>query len=60
MRGRRRLRRALASVSLLDRDKQKQVPRLLRRVTETFSEIGDERLSLLGRLLSIAEMTQYP
>lgn len=54
------LRAALASVPLLDRHKQEQLPRLLRRVTETFSEIGDERLSLVGRLQRIAEMTQYP
>jgi excisionase family DNA binding protein len=54
-----RLRGALASVPVLDRDKREQVPRLLRRVAETFSEIGEERLSLLGRLQRIAEMTQY-
>jgi excisionase family DNA binding protein len=53
------LRDALASVPVLDRDKRKQVPRLLGRVAETFSEIGEERLSLLVRLERIAEMTQY-
>ena len=53
------LREALASVPVLDREKQAQVPRLLQRVTETFSEIGEERLSFLGRLQRIAEMTQY-
>ena len=54
-----RLRAALASVPVLDRDRQEQVPRLLGRVAETFSEIGEERLNLLGRLQRIAEMTQY-
>jgi excisionase family DNA binding protein len=54
------LRAALALVPRLDRHRHEQVAVLLRRVTETFSEIGDERLSLLGRLQRIAEMTQYP
>jgi ligand-binding sensor protein len=54
-----RLRSALASVPVLDQSRQEQVPRLLQRVAETFSEIGEERLSLLGRLQRIAEMTQY-
>jgi ligand-binding sensor protein len=54
-----RLRDALASVPDLDRDKQELVPRLLRRVAETFSEMGEERLNLLGRLQRIAEMSQY-
>jgi len=55
----RELREALASAPVLDRERRAQVPRLLRRVAETFSEIGEERLSLLGRLQRIAEMTQY-
>jgi excisionase family DNA binding protein len=54
------LRDALSSVPILGRDRQEQVPRLLSRVAETFSEIGEERLRLLGRLQRIAEMTQYP
>ena len=40
--------------------RQQQVPRLLRRVAATFSEIGEERLNLLGRLQRIAEITGYP
>jgi excisionase family DNA binding protein len=54
-----RLRRALASVPVLDPSKQEQVPRLLLRVVETFSEIGEERQNLLERLQRIAEITQY-
>jgi excisionase family DNA binding protein len=54
-----RLSDALASVPVLDRDRREQIPRLLLRTTETFAEIGEERLSLLERLQRIAEMTQY-
>ena len=54
-----KLREAFASVPVLDQEKQAQIPRLLQRVVETFSEIGEERLNLLGRLQRIAEMTQY-
>ena len=54
-----RLRRALASVPVLDPRRQEQIPRLLLRVAETFSEIGEERQNLLERLQRIAEMTQY-
>ena len=53
-----RLRGALASVPVLKQGKQEQVPRLLRRVAETFSEIGEERLNLLGRLQRIAKITE--
>jgi excisionase family DNA binding protein len=55
--GRSRLQRALASVAVLDEDRRQQVPRLLHRVTATFSEIGEERLNLLGRLQRIAEIS---
>lgn len=54
------LQHALASVPVLDGGRRDQVPRLLSRVAETFSEIGEERLLLLSRLQRIAEMTQYP
>ena len=54
-----KLREAFASVPVLDQEKQAPIPRLLQRVVETFSEIGEERLNLLGRLQRIAEMTQY-
>ena len=40
---------------------ESQVPRtseLVRRVAETFSEIGQERLNLLSRLEKIAEMSR--
>jgi excisionase family DNA binding protein len=52
-----RLQRALASVPVLDEGRRRQVPRLLHRVAATFSEIGEERLSLLGRLQRIAEIS---
>lgn len=55
-----KLRQTLARVPVLDDAHQRQVPRLLHRVTATFSEIGEERLSLLGRLHRIAEITGYP
>lgn len=54
------LSQALAHVPVLDEARQHQVTRLLQRVAATFSEIGEERLSLLGRLRRIAEMTGYP
>lgn len=53
------LRQALARVPVLDETRRQQVPRLLHRVAATFSEIGEERLNLLGRLRRIAEMTGY-
>lgn len=53
-----RLLEALEDVRVLDPERQRQVPRLLQRVAATFSEIGEERLSLLGRLQRIAEITQ--
>jgi excisionase family DNA binding protein len=53
------LRDALALVPVLDRDRQRQVTRLVQRMAATFSEISAERLSLLGRLQRIAEITGY-
>jgi excisionase family DNA binding protein len=53
------LQAALAHVPVLDRDRQQQVTHLLRRVADTFCEIGAERLSFLGRLQRIAEITGY-
>ena len=44
--------RAMAEGQLL------RVPRLLQRVADTFSELGRERLELLGRLDKIAEMSR--
>jgi excisionase family DNA binding protein len=58
--GEQELRQALDRVAVLDETRRQQVPRLLRRVTATFSEIGEERLTLLGRLRRIGEMTGYP
>lgn len=55
-----KLQDALERVHILSEDRQRQVPRLLQRVTDTFSEIGEERLSLLGRLQRIAEITGQP
>jgi excisionase family DNA binding protein len=51
------LQQALASVRVLDEERRHQVPQLLYRVARTFSEIGQERLSLLGRLRRIAEIS---
>jgi excisionase family DNA binding protein len=48
------LQQSLASVPVLDAGRQQQVPPLVKRVAETFSEIGEERLNLLGRLQRIA------
>jgi len=53
------LQAALALVPVLDLDLQQQVTRLLQRMAATFSEIGAERLNLLGRLQHIAEITGY-
>ncbi len=50
---------ALALVPILDPDRQQQVTHLLQRMATTFSEIGAERLNLLGRLRHIAEITGY-
>jgi hypothetical protein len=35
-----------------------RVSRLLRRVADTFAEIGQERLSLISRLQNIAEISK--
>jgi ligand-binding sensor protein len=48
---------ALGRVPVLDEGRQGQVAALLARVAATFSEIGEERLSLLGRLQRIAEIS---
>lgn len=52
------LRSCLERVPVLDERRREQVPRLLQRTAVTFSEIGEERLSLLGRLRRISEITQ--
>jgi hypothetical protein len=49
---------ALARVPLLGETRRQQVPRLLQRVGAAFSEIGTERLELMGRLHRIAKITQ--
>jgi ligand-binding sensor protein len=53
-----RLEDALALVPVLSRDQREQVDRLLRQVSATIGEIGEERLALLGRLQRIAEISQ--
>jgi excisionase family DNA binding protein len=53
-----RLWKARTQVPVLDSERQHRVPTLLKRATETFSEIGEERLSLLERLQRIAEMSR--
>jgi excisionase family DNA binding protein len=52
------LRAAAGSVQLLQESQLFRVARLLRRVADTFSEIGQERVNLLGRLEKIAEMSK--
>lgn len=49
---------ALSEVTVLDGQRQQQIPLLVRQVAATFSEISEERLSLLNRLRRIAEITQ--
>jgi excisionase family DNA binding protein len=52
------MRQALNRVPVLDQGRQQQLSRLLERMVLTFSEIGEERLNLLGRLQRIAAITQ--
>jgi ligand-binding sensor protein len=49
---------AAGSVRLVPEADATHIAHLLYRVAETFSEIGQERLSLLRRLQSIAEMSR--
>jgi dephospho-CoA kinase len=52
------LRAAVDSVQVIPADNQLRISRLLRRVADTFSQIGQERVNLLGRLEKIAEMSR--
>jgi ligand-binding sensor protein len=52
------LRSAADTVRVVPESDTARVSRLLQRITSTFSEIGEERLSLLSRLKYIAEMSQ--
>jgi excisionase family DNA binding protein len=52
------LRAAADSVRVLPPEELERIPRLLQRVAETFGEIGEERMKLLGRLHHIAEMSK--
>lgn len=52
------LRAAVDTVRLIPEDQLPRVLRLMRRVAGTFSEIGQERVKLLGRLEKIAEMSK--
>jgi excisionase family DNA binding protein len=49
---------AAEGVRRLPGDALDRLPRLLQRVVDTFSEIGQERLNLLSRLQRIAEISQ--
>lgn len=51
------LQRALAQVPVFDQDQPERVTSLLRRLTDTLSEMGNERLSLLSRLQRIAQIS---
>jgi excisionase family DNA binding protein len=52
------LQAAAGTVRIVPADYLSRIARLLRRIAETFSEIGDERLSLLSRLQHISEMSR--
>jgi excisionase family DNA binding protein len=55
--GLRALQEALADVPILDESRRQQIPRLLQQFASTLSEIGEDRLELLGRLERIAELS---
>ena len=52
------LQTAMGCVRTVPENALQRIPRLLRRVADTFSEIGQERVNLLGRLEKIAEMSK--
>ena len=52
------LRAALPAVHRMEGERTERVVHLLQKVAQTFSKIGQERLSLLNRLQRIAEMTK--
>jgi excisionase family DNA binding protein len=52
------LRAAMGSVHAMPANNLLRISRLLRRVADTFSQIGQERVNLLGRLEKIAEMSR--
>ncbi len=52
------LRSAAGSVRIVPEDHVQRISRLIVRVADTFSEIGQERLALLSRLQHIAEMSR--
>jgi len=45
-------------VRIVPENALRRIPRLLHRVADTFSEIGQERVNLVGRLEKIAEMSK--
>ncbi len=53
------LRAALPTVHQVAEGRIERVIHLLQKIAQTFSEIGQERLSLLNRLKRIAEITQF-
>jgi excisionase family DNA binding protein len=52
------LEQALGDVPVLDDRRRQQIPRLLQQTALAFSEIGEDRLDLLGRLDRIAELSR--
>jgi hypothetical protein len=53
-----KLRAAAGSVRAVPNEYSPRIARLLQKVADTFTEIGQERLSLLSRLQHIAEVSK--
>jgi excisionase family DNA binding protein len=48
---------ALAEVPVLDEHRRQRIPHLIQRIASTLSELGEDRVELLGRLERIAEIS---
>ncbi|MGD8455249.1 MAG: PocR ligand-binding domain-containing protein [Anaerolineales bacterium] len=53
------LKKAADSIRVLDKDHQEQIGKWLKKVSNTFEVITEERSELLGRLANIAEMSTF-
>lgn len=49
---------AVGSVRVVSEEELSRIPQILRRVAQTITEIGQERLKLVGRLRHIAQVSQ--